>query len=188
MAKYKTEKTTSPKKNKFELVLFIFILTLAFFYFFKNNRQPSSFLATPNRTLTRTPTSIPTLTPTLTPTPTPTPTPKPIPHGKIEFTTSLNNIYAPKASKGYIDPYDPKEGSIQRVGIILKDEQVKSVKAILQTDHKKNIYEMKLIQGDPSNGLWEGQWKITDTYDYIYLLTIEAQGAKAKGSTTITLR
>jgi len=117
-----------------------------------------------------------------------TPIPPPIPHGKTDFSTSLNNDNAPKASQGYIDPYDPKVGETQKVAITLKDAKVKWAKVTLQTDNQKKTYDMKLAEGTDSNGVWLGEWKVDDTYFYTYLLTIEAEGSKATGKVVINLR
>jgi hypothetical protein len=121
----------------------------------------------------------------------PTPSPRPIPHGKMGFTVGQSDKTVPQFGKGSIDPYDPEKGSTQTVTITVKHKKpVTKVTATLKTD--KNIsapVPLALVDGTNTNGQWQGSWKVTDTYLYIYKLILKAESASGpEGSVEITLR
>lgn len=125
-----------------------------------------------------------------TPTPTPTPTPRPIPHGKMAFSSSQSDKTVPQLSEGFIDPYDPAQGTIQKVTIVVKHPQpVTKVTAILKTDHKISTpIPFTLTSGTNTDGQWQGSWQITDTYLYTYALVLEATSGTKTATVGLTLR
>jgi hypothetical protein len=121
----------------------------------------------------------------------PLPSPRPIPHGKMGFTVGQSDKTVPQFSRGFIDPYDPEKGSTQTVTITVKYKKpVTKVTATLKTD--KNIsapVPLVLVDGTNTSGQWQGSWKATDTYLYIYKLILKAESANSpEGSVEITLR
>jgi hypothetical protein len=113
-----------------------------------------------------------------------------IPHGKIGFSVSQADKTIPQMRRGYIDPYDPAEGSTQTVTINVKYSQpVSQVVAVLKTDHKtSDPYQFKLISGTDMDGQWQGSWTATDSYLHKYNLIISAVSTNSTASAEITLR
>lgn len=170
-------------KNKIEWGLLFALLTMLalFIVVFFSIKQtsvstengPTSIESDKRKKIT--PTNIPIITRT----------PKPIPHGKVEFGVSTGkNSVGPRMGQGFIDPYDPETGAIQTLTIEVT-ESVEKVVAILTTDHKISPeYQLKKAQGT----IWQGSWKINDSYLYRYTLTIKATGPTGTSKVDITLR
>jgi len=181
-------KSSQKKVNPF--LIFLLILTIGFVGSLYLINQPTKELSkSGDQTYNQ---LQPTFTPIPTkPAPTPTRLPKPIPSGKRKFQVSVSsNHKGPKMGEGTIDPYDPKTGSIQKLTIDVGDTvPVEKVTATMKTDNQSTpTVELKLISGSNKSGTWGGEWTINDSYNYTYILTINA--LSANGSTTVdfTLR
>lgn len=122
--------------------------------------------------------------------PTPTRTPRKIPHGKMEFSVGQSDKTVPQLSKGSIDPYDPENGTTQTMTIAVKHSQpVDKVTATLKTDNATSQpYFFRLVKGTNTDGEWQGSWKVTDTYLYTYVLTLNAVSSDSLGMASIALR
>lgn len=126
-----------------------------------------------------------------TPTPTPRPSPRPIPSGKIGFNVSQGDRNIPQLRAGSIDPYDPANGANQTVTItVLHPQPITKVTGQLKTDNNTSSpIQFTLISGTNTDGQWQGSWKVTDTYLYVYDLVLRAESVDGKSaSVTITLR
>lgn len=122
--------------------------------------------------------------------PTPPPTPKPIPSGKIDFTIGFGDKTIPQMGKGWIDPYDPPKGGTQTVNVhVIYSQPVTKVTAILKTDNSiSKPYLLKLVEGSPTDGNWQGSWQINDTYLYTYNLVLQAESGSSQSKFEFTLR
>lgn len=118
--------------------------------------------------------------PTESPTPTPTPRPiRAIPGGKQVYTVSNgSDVAGPKIQEVTIDPQTPKSSETQTVTITVKnDSPVTEATAIIQTDHNQYKNSLKLISGTATNGIWQGSWSITDTYNYTYAILFDLKSS-----------
>ncbi len=118
--------------------------------------------------------------PTPSPKPTPTPTPRPIiplPSEKQIYKVSHGkNKQGPKIKEAIIDPLTPKVGGKQTVTVtIANDSEITKAEVILVTDTKKTVYPFKLIQGTKTDGTWEAQWNMPESYDYSYSIRFVIQ-------------
>lgn len=124
-----------------------------------------------------------------TPLPTPTPKPRPIPHGKWGFGI-MNSGAGPKFSRGYLDPYDPAQGTAQTITIYVADDKpVTMVQATVKTDNK--VYPpipFTRVNGSDMGGEWQGIWTVNDTYFYTYVILFEAESANGKTKVESTFR
>ena len=143
----------------------------------KSNNGKHLGKATPTPTFTQ-PTFIPT------PTQKEISTPRPIPHGKQTFSTWFGS------TKGLIDPYDPPVGSSQVVQLQLTDSSgITDVQVIVTTDASCSSFPLSLSSGTNTNGIWTGSWVVDSTYDFVYLMSIQATNAIGKMfQTDLTLR
>jgi|GEM_PF-1254680 len=123
-------------------------------------------------------------------TPTQAPPPRAIPHGPKGFTVGQSDKAVPQFSKGTIDPYDPATNTIQTVTIAIKHTQpVIKVTAVLKTDHTiSDPHAFTLTSGTPTDGVWTGSWKMTDSYLYTYVLELKAESANEFAINPIVLR
>ena len=133
------------------------------------------------------------------PTPTPInewtpakPTPLPLAHGTQTYRISGSTLGAPKISEVTFDPLDPASDQNQTMIVNAFDGNgsiVKTVTVTLNTDNKGEIHSLTHSQGTAQNGIWQGSWKISDSYDDKYTATVRAENAAGVAQTsTITLR
>ncbi|MCJ7805607.1 hypothetical protein MUP46_03105 [Patescibacteria group bacterium] len=133
------------------------------------------------------------------PTPTPiqniwsayTTTPPPIGHGTQLYRTSGGVQGLPTISEVILDPEDPEVGSNQ--SIIVKanyTSPIKGVEVVLHTDdYKDTTYPLQLSSGTPTDGEWKGTWKVENSYNYIYRVTVKVKNEQnLVQSATVTLR
>ncbi|MFA5828537.1 MAG: hypothetical protein WC841_04255 [Candidatus Shapirobacteria bacterium] len=123
---------------------------------FKNNSQNTSISPTK-------------ATPTLKPS-------KPTLRGYQEFTVQSTKKTGPIPYHLTIDPYDPQIAGRQTVTIKLKSA-LPITKAFyeLTTDTTQTAaINLKLISGTPTDGTWQGDSIITDSYDYTYYMVFQA--------------
>jgi len=164
------------------ILIFLLFILLSITAFYLYNKQSgtklSQLISSPS------PPSIPS------PTPTPSPSPRAIPHGKIGFSVSQADKTKPQFRMGYIDPYDPAQGSKQTVTIHVKDEQpITEVTAILKTDNTvSEPYSFQLISGSATDGQWQGSWIVNDTYLYTYSLILKATSSRGQSIVESVLR
>ena len=120
------------------------------------------------------------------------PSPRPLATGKQTYLISGSTKGAPKMSEVTFDPIDPKSDQNQTIIIKALDVNgsfVKTVTVTLNTDNKGEIHSLSLTQGTAQDGVWQGSWKISDSYDYKYTATIRAENAAGLAQTaTLTLR
>lgn len=120
------------------------------------------------------------------------PSPRPLATGKQTYLISGSTPGAPKMSEVTFDPIDPKSGQNQIVIVKALDVNgslVRSVSVTLNTDNKSETHSLSLSQGTAQDGVWQGSWKISDSYDYKYTATFRAENAAELAQTsTLTLR
>ena len=110
-----------------------------------------------------------------TPTPTPKGSPKPLPGGSQTYRYSHGkDVVGPKLQTVTIDPFDPQPGDTIKVTAEIKhDSPITKVTTYLVTDSKTVTQEMKKVSGEDTNGTWETEFKLQDTYLYTYQLNFE---------------
>jgi len=111
--------------------------------------------------------------------PSPTPTkkpPKPNPNDHQQINTQNTKKVGPIPYYISFNPYDPKINSNQTVTIKLRDTSpIKKVTYRINTDNTQTEpIDLKLISGTPTDGQWQGDFIINDTYDEIYYMVFEA--------------
>lgn len=123
------------------------------------------------------------------PRPTPTPLPRPIPHGKMTFTASTS-WPGPKFSGGIIDPYDPPQGGTLTITVNANDTApVQKIWMVVKSDHKTSApIPMHEVSGTSLSGAWQGSWTVDDTYNYTYMVTIQAQSTNGYTKDDLALR
>ena len=122
---------------------------------------------------------------------TPTFTPRPIPHGPKGFSVGQSDKTIPQFGRGEINPYDPAKGTDQLVSIVVKHTSpITKVTGMLRTDDgDMSPVDFTLVSGTNTNGTWQGSWKVTKSYLYIYQLVFTATGSDKKRTTVVvTLR
>lgn len=122
------------------------------------------------------------LSQTIAPSPSLSPSPSPcvasrIPVGKQVYRYSHGkDVVGPKLQVVTLDPNDPQED--QRISItaeIKHDSPVTNATLYLVTDNKTVEEKMKLISGEPNNGIWATEIEINDTYLCTYELNFDLQ-------------
>lgn len=94
----------------------------------------------------------------------------------------ISSKVLPQFTEVTFDPYNVKLNEKQTVTIRVKNtESLKSVYLILNTDNKKQRYDLKLSEGTLIDGNWQGSWTFSDTRDKIYSFTFYAV-SQNKGS------
>jgi hypothetical protein len=119
------------------------------------------------------------------------PTPKPLAHGKQTYFISGSKTGAPKIAEATIDPIDPQNGENQKFStkaLSLENGAVSAVKVTIITDNEQKTFPLNLTSGTAEDGVWEGNWVITDTYDYTYQAVIAAENASSGWEITLTFR
>lgn len=130
-------------------------------------------------------------TPQPTPTPSPTPTPRPLRgSGKIHFSVSGGSKNTPTISEGWLDPIDPKRGEKQVLTIVISSENapVTSVVATFKSDNEIRHFPLQITTGTTTNGTWQGEWMINDSYAYRYRLDVEATSDSGVGKAAVMAR
>ena len=80
-----------------------------------------------------------------------------------KFYISSGEGYPVFAKEVIVDPFKVKEGEKQIFSIWAKDPQgIEEVRATIQTDAKEEVIELKLVEGDESEGRWLGFWATKD--------------------------
>lgn len=111
------------------------------------------------------------------------PTPHPLATGVQTYTISGSAKEAPKMTHVTIDPIDPAKGTNQTWKIEVIDAgngPVKEVTVTLFTDNGKKQHSLKLVEGTNTKGVWQGSWKIEDSYDYTYVAVLRAKNEAGK--------
>ena len=105
------------------------------------------------------------------------------------FTVSGGVQNAPQFSEGEIIPYDPERATNQKIQIkIASQTPVQKAITTMITDNKQKEINMELIDGTETNGTWQAEWQVDDTYLYTYKAKIEAASSQGTQVTTLTLR
>lgn len=118
------------------------------------------------------------------------PSPAPLAHGKQIYNISGGTKGKPQMTLAVIDPLDPKPS--QKQILTLKANNLKpivEIKATVVTDNERVENKLKRIEGNESDGVWQGSWRITDEYDYNYQIILTAKNNENIESTvTLTFR
>jgi hypothetical protein len=105
----------------------------------------------------------------------PTPTPKPIPSGTQLYRFSHGSeVVGPKIKRVEIDPLDPAIGANQKLTVTISHTALINHASLwVQTDNESIDRSLKLVEGDTYEGTWEGEWTISDSYDYNYYFSFD---------------
>lgn len=123
---------------------------------------------------------------------TPIPAPvsaKPIAPGKQVYQVS-GKFLGPTISRITIDPQDAAAGQLQKITVDVSDASaVTTVSATVKLDSKSNTFNLKLVSGAATNGVWEADSAFPDdTLFTNYTVTITAISARGTSSPTVTIR
>lgn len=161
--------------NKFNLLIITILIILAGFFVGVNSDKTLpflknlSFLTKPFPTITPTPTAIPTVIPDNL---------RPLPTGPQEYSVSSKDSKGPAVSKLIIDPLAIEKGTTQTVSLTAADKNpVTGVRITLITDNKSVPYDLKLVEGTPTEGKWQSTWTIDDAIYFKYQMIVEATSA-----------
>lgn len=114
----------------------------------------------------------------------------PLPPGEQTYLFSYGDqAVGPKIQKATISTLVPKKGEAQTATIIIANNSpVTGASATLYTDNQQKTYELKLINGSPTNGTWEASWTMSDSYNDIYHLNFLLKSATGNWSGALTFR
>ena len=118
------------------------------------------------------------------------PSPAPLAHGKQIYNISGGTKGGPQMTLAVIDPLDPEPS--QKQILTLKANNLKpivEIKATVVTDNERVENKLKRIEGNESDGVWQGSWRITDEYDYNYqIILIAKNNEDTESKVTLTFR
>lgn len=163
--------------------LVFLILGIVYYNFTSKSNKKTSLVFKNSQTETSEP-SIEDESPAASPIPaSPTPTkkpPKPILSGYQEFNIQNTKKVGPIPYYISFNPYDPKINSNQTVTIKLRAlNPVQKVTYRINTDNAQTEpIDLKLISGKPTDGQWQGDFVINDTYDETFYMVFEAIDAQ----------
>ena len=107
---------------------------------------------------------------------TPRPSPIPLATGKQTYMISGSLPGAAKIAEATIDPIDPATATLQKLTLqVLDTKGVTEVKATVWTDNKTTPHQLSLKSGTKTDGIWEGSWSLSDSYDYRYGIVLKAK-------------
>ena len=105
------------------------------------------------------------------------------------FSVSSASKAGPRFVEGFIDPFNPRVGETQVIGMEVVDTvAVTSAMVMMKTDNVRQAYPLKLTQGTGSDGIWEGSWSVADTHDRIYSIALNAESARGASTVEVTLK
>ncbi len=109
---------------------------------------------------------------------TPKPTIKPLPTGKQVYAYSHgDDVAGPKPTEVTIDPIDPEQGGTQLLSVkIGNTTPVSKANIVLKTDNQEKEYPLVLTEKGDDFDIWTASWKMNDSYDYIYKVSIVVDG------------
>jgi len=124
------------------------------------------------------------------PTAAPTLPPRPLMTGERMYTfTHGKDVKGPKLGEVTLTPVDPKMGEVQHVKATVKhDSPVTSAAVNLQTDNETVKYPLTLTAGTATDGTWEGEWTIKDTYSINYYVQFDLKSATSNYLDGLRLR
>ncbi len=114
---------------------------------------------------------------------------KPIAPGSQTYLVS-GKFEGPAIAKVTIDPQDAKAGQQQKITIEVSDTvPVTRVYVTVKLDSKSNTFDLKLVSGSSTSGVWEASAPFPDdTLFSNYTITENAESSRGKSSTTTTIR
>lgn len=131
-------------------------------------------------------------------TPTPTavpkyyhyPVPVPLPQGKQTYQVSRGaGSPGPNIQQVAIEPFDPKKGETQKIAVkVGSNAAMKAVQVTLNTDYDVKTYDAVLKEGTKINGVWEAAVTVSDSHDYVYRVTVDAEDSVESATVTVTIR
>jgi len=114
----------------------------------------------------------------------------PLAHGRQIYSISGGTKGGPQMTQAVIDPIDPQPNQIQTLTIKANNlKPIVEITAKVVTDNEENINYLKLIEGTDTNGVWQGNWQISDEYNYNYQIVLIAKNNEdIESKTTLTFR
>lgn len=118
-------------------------------------------------------------------------TPPPIGHGTQVYKISGAVEGLPRITEVTLIPEDPEMNSSQTISVKTNyTSPIQGVEVVLHTDdYKDTTYPLTLSSGSPTDGEWKGTWKVNNSYNYIYRVTVKVKNEQnLVQMATITLR
>ncbi len=106
-------------------------------------------------------------------------------------TYSVTTKSVPKIYKIIVDPLDVEYLSSQAVKAYIRDTNgnpITSVSGTAITDEKSTNFNLNLISGTETDGVWQGSWTLTDSICQNYQLKIQAQSESGTSEVTLTFK
>jgi hypothetical protein len=115
---------------------------------------------------------------------------KPIGSGEQTFQFSHGSqVTGPKPQQVILNPIDPEQAKPIKITLVVKnDSPLTKTDVVIRTDNNTLTQAMKLIEGDKSNGTWQVELKLNDSYQYTYLIYFDLQSATGNYNSGLTLR
>lgn len=84
------------------------------------------------------------------------------------------NVLGPKPQVVQISTIDPGLNGKQKVTVTIKHTSpITDVSVNLKTDNQTKNYPMNKVAGSDTDGTWEGEWTVSDSYNEIYFLEFD---------------
>jgi len=102
------------------------------------------------------------------------------------FSTSGGSDYPKFVKELVIDPKNPREGEKQIFSIWAEDpDGVEKVTAVMKTNKGEETIEFKLVEGEKTEGRWQGSWEAKDILiDSRYTYDMDFKALNKKGKET----
>jgi hypothetical protein len=98
-------------------------------------------------------------------------------------------VTGPKPQQVSLNPIDPQQGQPITITLVLKnDSPITKADTVIHTDNDTQNQAMKLIEGDKTNGTWQLETKIKDTYLHTYKIYFDLQSTTGNYNSGLTLR
>jgi len=109
--------------------------------------------------------------------------------GSQTWTVSTNNI--PTILEIKVDPFDVQYNSSQTVTVNIKDGNGNAITAVsgqASTDTKTSSFNLSLLRGEQTNGIWQGTWVLKDSVCVRYLVKITAKSDSGTSNVSLSFK
>lgn len=116
--------------------------------------------------------------------------PLPLAQGPRTFRMSHGKaMTGPKIGTVKVSALDPGMNGLQNVEVTIShDSPITSVMANVKTDNKITSYSLRRVSGTDMDGVWVGEWNITDTYENRYAIQFDIKSKTTSFVGGLTLR
>lgn len=122
---------------------------------------------------------------------TPTPSVIPIAKGPQTYNVNSNSESGLKIQQVTISEFDPGVGTEQSFTVKVADtldKTINEITVLLKTDKRERTVRLQRKEKSGINELWVGSWKVDDTHDNVYELTVKATGSAGSNSVELMFR